>query len=263
MKPQHPSGPKTIQLLSRTNHLMAAIEQPLIPHLIYESSWIKRPVRPGPSMGAEDRLRCGSMVTTAIIPLEYQSGINTGSNNGQQQAATQPDTKGLHTPCDSRMSPNPCLPPPPSCSIHSPAAGLALYPVFKSSSRSLHYLAPKLHLVIHPSLQSAPPPELHIPRSSRRPLDSTSNRRPHTAPSTSRCRPCQSPLLLLPGLHLWAPAAVPPAVAGAPSPGSCCCWICCYRGSICRLTLLLDLLLPRIHPLRAMPLSKTVGIVSE
>ena len=48
-------------------------------------------------MGPEDRLQCGSMVTTTIMPIEYQSGINTRSNNGRQQATTQPDTEGLHT----------------------------------------------------------------------------------------------------------------------------------------------------------------------
>ena len=103
MKPQHPFGPKTIRLLSRTSQLMAAIEQPLIPHTIYESSWTKRPVRPDPSMGPEDVLRRGIMVTTMIMLIEYQSGINTGSNNSRQQAATRPDTEGLHTPCASRM----------------------------------------------------------------------------------------------------------------------------------------------------------------
>ena len=98
MKPQHPFDPKTIRLLSRTNHLMAAIEQPRIPHTIYESSWTKRPVRPDPSTGLEDMLRRGIMVTSMIILIEYQFGINTGRNNSRQHAATRPDTEGLHTP---------------------------------------------------------------------------------------------------------------------------------------------------------------------
>ena len=98
MKPQHPFGPKIIRLLSRTNHLMAAIEQPPIPHTIYESSWTKRPVRTDQSMGPEDRLQRGIMVTTMIMLIEYHSGINS-----RQQATTRPDTEGLCTPCASPM----------------------------------------------------------------------------------------------------------------------------------------------------------------
>ena len=103
MKPQYPFGQKITWLLSRTNHPTAVIEQPLIPHAIYESSWTKSLVRPDPSMGPEDMLRRGIMVTTTIKLIEYQSGTNTGNNSSRQHAAARPDTEGLRTPCASRM----------------------------------------------------------------------------------------------------------------------------------------------------------------
>ena len=72
-----PVRPKNNMATQPDNQPMAAIEQPLILHTIYESSWTKRPVRPGPSTGLEDRLQRRIMVTTTIVPIEYQSGNNS------------------------------------------------------------------------------------------------------------------------------------------------------------------------------------------
>ncbi|XBI87623.1 hypothetical protein VPH35_025679 [Triticum aestivum] len=91
------------------------------------------------------------------------------------------------------------------------------------------------------------PPELHILRSSRRPLDAHRTailapppRHPAVVlanPRSCCCRGSISGLpllshLLLPGLHLQVLAAAGSAATGAPSAGSRCCWTCCYRGSI-------------------------------
>ena len=102
-RPQRPFRQRTIRPFGRTNDFMVMIEQPLIPHTIYVSSWTKRPVRPGPSTDPEDMLRRRITVTTTIPLIEYQFRINTGRNSSRQHAATCPDTEGLCTLCASPM----------------------------------------------------------------------------------------------------------------------------------------------------------------
>ncbi|XBH56195.1 hypothetical protein VPH35_078097 [Triticum aestivum] len=113
--------------------------------------------------------------------------------------------------------------PPASPSIQSPtaiAAGLALDPVVKSSSRRSH--PPPASSTPHPPILALCPLS---PRSSRGPRTPQSDGRPRVLLTSSRC-PRESPSLLPPGLHRRAPAGDGCAAIGAPLPASRCCRTC-------------------------------------
>nr|XP_040249414.1 uncharacterized protein LOC109776362 [Aegilops tauschii subsp. strangulata] len=135
--------------------------------------------------------------------------------------------------------------PPASRSIQSPAAiaaGLALDPVVKPSSRRSH--PPPPSSTPHPPILALCPLS---PRSSRGPRTPQSDGRPRVLLTSSRLvlanlHPCYLrgsivvlpllPDLLLSGLHCQPPAAAGHADARDPSPGSLCCYRTCCRGSI-------------------------------
>uniref|UniRef100_A0A453T647 Uncharacterized protein n=2 Tax=Aegilops tauschii subsp. strangulata TaxID=200361 RepID=A0A453T647_AEGTS len=135
--------------------------------------------------------------------------------------------------------------PPASRSIQSPdaiAAGLALDPVVKPSSRRSH--PPPPSSTPHPPILALCPLS---PRSSRGPRTPQSDGRPRVLLTSSRLvlanlHPCYLrgsivvlpllPDLLLSGLHCRPPAAAGHADARDPSPGSLRCYRTCCRGSM-------------------------------
>ena len=82
----------------RMNNFITTTEQLPMPRTIYASSWIRKLAWLGPSTDLKDTPRRGTMVTKPIIPIRYQSGINTGHNNSRRHATARPDIEGPLTP---------------------------------------------------------------------------------------------------------------------------------------------------------------------